>query len=75
MYRSSLSSKRVCLIQNTQEVKESTFQLDKTGQNVWIFEEVLFVQATYNRKTNLEENDDEGMLRVKQNEQKVAVLD
>ena len=29
-------------IQNTQEVKENTFQLDKTGQNVWVFEEVLF---------------------------------
>ena len=27
------------------------FYLDKTGQNVRFFEEVLFFQATYNRKT------------------------
>ena len=29
-------------IQNTQESKENAFQLDKTGQSVHIFEEVLF---------------------------------
>ena len=29
-------------IQNTQEIKENAFELDKTGQNVQIFEEVLF---------------------------------
>ena len=29
-------------IQNTQEIKENAFQLDKTGQNVQILEEVLF---------------------------------
>ena len=38
-------------IQNTQEVKENAFSLDKTGQNVRIFEEVLSFQATYNIKT------------------------
>ena len=38
-------------IQNTHEVKENAFELDKTGQNVRIFEEVLFFRATYNRKT------------------------
>ena len=41
-------------IQNTQEVKENAFQLDKTGQNVHIFVEVLFFQATYKRKTEEE---------------------
>ena len=38
-------------IQNTQEVKQNASWLDKTGQNVRIFEEVLFLQATYNIKT------------------------
>ena len=35
-------------IQNTQEVKEKVFWLDKTGQNVRIFKELLFFRATYN---------------------------
>ena len=38
-------------IQITQEVKENAFWFDKTGQNVHIFEEVLFFQAMYNIKT------------------------
>ena len=29
-------------IQNTEEIKENAFKLDKTGQNVQIFYEVLF---------------------------------
>ena len=37
-------------IQNTQEVKENAFLLDKQ-QNVRIFEKVLFFQTTYNIKT------------------------
>ena len=35
-------------VQHTSEVKENAFWLDKTGQNVHIFEEVLFFQATFN---------------------------
>ena len=39
------------MVQNTQEVKENAFSLDKTGQNVPVFEEVVFFQVTYVIKT------------------------
>ena len=39
-----------------QEVKENTFSLDKTGQNVQFFEEVLFFQALHKRKTEKTKN-------------------
>ena len=37
--------------QNTQEVKLNVSFLDKTGQNVHVFKEVLIFQGTYNIKT------------------------
>ena len=39
------------MIQNTQEVKKNVFYLDKTGQNVQIFKDVLFFQATYKKQS------------------------
>ena len=39
-------------IKNTQEVKKNASFLDKTRQNVQIFEEVLFFKATYDTKIN-----------------------
>ena len=43
------------LFQNTQEIKENAFYLDETGQNVHIFEEVLFfkLRATYKQKKQI----------------------
>ena len=43
----------ICIVEGPKhtKVKENAFKLDKTGQNVRIFEEVIFFQATYNMKT------------------------
>ena len=38
------------MIQNTQEIKENTFEWDKTGQNMQIFEEVLFFKLSTTSK-------------------------
>ena len=41
-------------IKNTQGTKENAFQLDQTGQNVQILEEVLIFHVPYNIKTGKE---------------------